>query len=151
MSDRDSMYRELKGDLQAVAEPLLDFACAQLKKRGAFLPIGAKLTRAGRTDLVAAAPDEEDTTSDAVLPLLIRALNQSAAGSEAVAFCEWVKIELEDCKLRDAVKVHAQHRRGLSVAFYLPAKKSLFRGWQFGEMLVRPAEPFISVWPNRDG
>ena len=148
MSDSDSLYRELNGDLQTVAELLFDLACQQVKKRGAFLPVGAKLSADGETVLVAAAPDEDVTSSDVVLPLLVEALRKSALAAEAVALCEWVKIEVEGGKPRDAVKVHAQHKRGLSVAFYLPATKSLFRGWQFGDMMVLPAEPFIESWPT---
>ncbi len=72
MSDTDSLYRELKGDLQTVAELLFDLACQQVKKRGAFLPVGAKLSADGETVLVAAAPDEDVTSSDVVLPLLAK-------------------------------------------------------------------------------
>jgi len=150
MSDNDSLYRELKDDLQAVAEPLFEFACEQVKKRGAFLPMGAKLSAEGETGLVAAAAEEDLTTSEVVLPLLVQGLNQYATSAEALALCEWVKIDVEGGKRRDAVKVHAQHRRGLCVAFYLPATKSLFRGWQFGDMMVTPAASFIEAWRSSD-
>jgi hypothetical protein len=93
MADTDSLYRELKGDLETVAEPLFDFACQQVKQRGAFLPVGSKLSIDGETGLVAAAPDDEVTSSDIVLPLLVAALTKSATGAVAVALCEWVKIE----------------------------------------------------------
>ncbi|MEX0701286.1 MAG: hypothetical protein WD069_04250, partial [Planctomycetales bacterium] len=150
MADSDSLYRELKGSLQAVAEPLFEHACQQVEKRGAFLPVGSKLSSNGEIGLVAAAPEEDVTSSDVVLPLLIAALRESAAAADAVALCEWVKIEAGGRKPSDAVKVHAQHRRGLSVAFYIPATKSLFRGWQFGEMMVMAADPFIASWPGTD-
>ena len=150
MADTDSLYRELKGDLQTVAEPLFEFACQQVKKRGDFLPVGSNLSENGETSLVAAAPEDDVTSSDVVLPLLIAALTESAAAADAVALCEWVKIEVAGAKQTDAVKVHAQHKRGLSVAFYIPATKSLFRGWQFGEMMVMAAKPFIESWPVED-
>src|ERR1051325_11327146 len=140
MADTDSLYRELMGDLQTVAEPLFDFACQQVKKRGAFLPVGSKLLEDGETSLVAAAPEHDLTSSDVVLPLLVAALTESAAAANAIALCEWVKIEVAGGKQTDAVKVHAQHKRGLTVAFYIPATKSLFRGWQFGEMMVMAAD-----------
>lgn len=148
MADTDELYGELKGDLQTVSEPLFEFACQQVKKQGTFLPIGSKLTETGEASLVLAAPTEDVTSSDIVLPLLVSALTQSATAANAVALCEWVKIELAGGKQTDAVKVHAQHKRGLTVAFYLPATKSLFRGWQFGEMMVMAADPFIESWPD---
>ena len=147
MSDADSLYRELKGDLQTVAELLFELACQQVKKRGAFLPVGAKLTANGETVLLAAAPEKDITSSDVVLPLLVAALQKSAADAEAVALCEWVQIEVEGSKPSNAVKVHAQHKRGLTCAFYLPATKSFFRGWQFGDIIAKSTEPFIESWP----
>jgi hypothetical protein len=150
MADTDLLYRELKGDLQTVAEPLFEFACQQVKKRGAFLPVGSKLSESGESSLVAAAPEDDVTSSDVVLPLLVAALTESAADADAVALCEWVKIAVAGGKQTDAVKVHAQHKRGLTVAFYIPATKSLFKGWQFGEMLVMAADPFIESWPDEE-
>ncbi len=150
MVDRDSLYQELKDDLQTVAEPLFDFACEQVTKRGAFLPVGSKLSVDRKASLVAAAPDNNMTSSDIVLPLLVAALTRSAEAADAVALCEWVKIEVSGGKQTDAVKVHAQHKRGLTVAFYIPAKKSVFRGWQFGEMMVKAADPIVASWPGKD-
>jgi hypothetical protein len=147
MSNSDDLYGELKGDLQTVAEPLFEFACQQVEKRGAFLPFGAKLLANGETELVAGAPDDDVTTSEAVLPLVIAALQQAASNADAVGVCEWVKIEVESGKMQDAVKTHVQHRRGLSVAFYIPATKPLLRGWQFGEMIVTPANELFPSWP----
>ena len=150
MADTDSLSRELKGDLQTVAEPLFEHACRQVEKRGDFLPVGAKLSSDGEVSLVAAAPEEDATTGDVVLPLLVAALSESAKVADAVALCEWVKIEVGGRKPSDAVKVRAQHKRGLCVAFYIPVTKALFRGWQFGEMMVMAADPIINCWPSTD-
>ncbi len=146
MPDTDTLYRELKGDLQTVAEPLFELACGQVEKRGAFLPFGAKLSTEGEVSLVAAAPEEDATTSDVVYPLMIAALRESARTSNAIALAEWVKIAPDGGKQTDAVKVHTQHKRGLSVAFYIPSTKKLFRSWQFGEMMVIPADPLLESW-----
>jgi hypothetical protein len=127
MPDSYALYGELKGDLQTVAEPLFEMACGQVEKRGAFLPFGSKLSPEGEVRLVAAAPNEDTTTSEVVFPLMIEALRESARYSTAIALAEWVKITPDGGKQTDAVKVHAQHQRGLSVAFYIPATKKLFR------------------------
>ncbi len=148
MPDTDALYRELKGDLQTVAEPLFELACGQVDKLGAFQPFGSKLSPEGEVSLVAAAPDEDSTTSDVVYPLMIVALQESARSSTAIALAEWVKITPDGGKQTDAVKVHTQHQRGLSVAFYIPATKKLFRSWQFGEMMVIPTDPLLETWPG---
>src|SRR5262245_46066315 len=148
MADPDTLYRELKGELQTVAEPLFELACGQVEKRGAFLPFGSKLSPEGDVSLVAAAPEETTTTSEVVYPLLIAALRESARSSTAIALAEWVKITPDGGKQTDAVKVHAQHQRGLSVAFYIPATKRLLRAWQFGEMMVMVTDPLLETWPS---
>jgi hypothetical protein len=149
MTDTNSLYHELKIDLQTVAEPLLDFACQQVNERSGFLPVGAKLTEAGETILVAAAPSEDITSSDIVLQRLIEALLRDALTANALAFCEWVKIEDTGGKQCDAIKVCAQHKRGLTVAFYVPATKPPLESWEFGEMIVISADPFIGSWPDK--
>lgn len=147
MTDVSTLYREVKGDLQQVADPLFDFVCQQVEKRGAFLSVGSTLSTSGQVQLIVAASEEEVITNEAMLPLLIEALTDAAKTGDAVALCEWVKIEQGKGKRTDAVKVVAQHKRGLTVAFYLPAKKGLFRGWQFGEMVVTDADPLVETWP----
>jgi len=47
------------------------------------------------------------------------------------------------------VKVLIEHRRGLTVTLYLPWRRRLLRGYIFGEMIARPAEPEVQPW--RDG
>jgi len=148
MSDPDSLYKELKDELGAVADPLFEFACEQLKKHGAFLPVGAKLMSGGQVELVAAAPEEDVTTNEIVVPLVVAALQLVATECDAVGLCDWVKIEVGGARARDAVKVHAHHRRGLAVAFFLPATKSFWRGWNFGEMIVKPTEKLVNSWPS---
>ena len=148
MPDTDTLYRELKGDLQTVAKPLFELACGQVEKRGAFLPFGSKLSTEGEVSLVVAAQEEDATTGDVVYPLMIAALRESAWTSNAIALAEWVKITPDGGKQTDAVKVHTQHKRGLSVAFYIPSTKKLFRSWQFGEMMVIPANPLLESWPG---
>jgi hypothetical protein len=149
VTNSNGLYSELKDELQVAAEPLFEFACQQVQKRGEFLPVGVKLLANRHVELVAAAPEEDITTSEVVLPLLITALNESAVDAEAVGVCEWVKIEVQLGKLQDAVKVHVHHKRGLAVAFYIPAIKPFMRGWRFGEMIVTPAKALMLAWPTK--
>ena len=145
-----TLYREVKDELQAISGPLMDFAAEQVTKHGGFLPFGATLTTTGAIALQAAAPEEEPTTSEVVLPLLVTGLVTSVKADEAisaVAACEWVKIGLEGGALNDAIKVQVHHRRGIAVAFYLSAKKRLLRGWEFGDVIAKPADALIDGWP----
>lgn len=152
MSDLQKRYTEVKDELMKVADPLFGFATEQVLKQGAFLPFAAVLAADGQVALVAAAPEREPASGEDVLPLLVAGLQQSAAREDvtAAAACEWVKIGLNGGKLQHAVKVHAHHRRGVAVTFYLPATKPLLRKWQFGEMIMTPAPPLIEAWPNAD-
>jgi hypothetical protein len=77
-------------------------------------------------------------------------LNVAAKDAKAVAYCEWVQIGLDGSKLTPAVKVHVHHADGVAVSFYIPSTKRLLRGWEFGEMLVQPAERIVSAWPAND-
>ena len=152
MSGSDTLYREMKAELQVVVSPLFDFATEQVRKRGAFLPFGATLSVQGEVVLQAAVPEGEVASSEEVLPLLIAGLQQDAMreGVAAVAVCEWVKIGKDGGRLHDAIKVHVHHNRGLAVAFYLPAHRQLLRDWHFGEMTARPADGLIQTWSTTD-
>jgi len=152
VNDFDALYRELKGDVQTVADPLFDFAEQQLRKRGAFLPFGASLNRRGAVDLQAAWTGEEVTNSAEILRAMHARLRAVGADPDtaAVAVCEWVKITPEGGSQTDAVKVVVEHIRGLAVALYLPCRKRLIGGWQFGDTFALRVQPEILAW-NADG
>jgi hypothetical protein len=148
-SDANGLYAELKGDLQALSSALFQFAEQQVRKRGAFLPFAAGLTKDGQVSLHAASPGKDFASSPEVLPLLHEGLRSAVAEQDlaAVGVCEWVKITPEDGKQTDAVKVLVEHSRGLSVAFYVSCRRKLFLGWQFDAMLVQPAAPEVKpLW-----
>ena len=116
-----------------------------MRKRGAFLPFGAGLTKDGQVSLHAASPGKDAASSPEILPLLHEGLRSVVTEQDlsAVAVCEWVKITPEGGTQTDAVKVLVEHSRGLSVAFYMPCRRKLFRGWQFDAVFVRPAAPEV--------
>ena len=148
MTQADSLYAELKPDVQTIAAPLMDFGEQQVRKNGGFLPFGATLTQSGEVALQAAMPERDPATSDDVLPLVMQGLEVAAgrAGITAVAVAEWVKIAEPGQELRDAIKVQVHHRRGLAVTLYTPATKRLLRGWNFGETIARAGEALIKSW-----
>ena len=150
MSATDQMYAELKPDLSAISEQLFTLSETFLRKNGNFLPHGALLKSGGEVVLVAAAPDAESdlVTSVEVLPLLHRGLR--AQGNEshvvAVGVAENVYISQEGHAPTKAIKVLVEHRKGLTVAFYLPFEKKLFRRYDFGPSFAKAAEPEVAPW-----
>lgn len=147
MDNIQALYEAAKDDLQTIAEQLFGFAESQVAKHGAFLPFGATLEADNDVKLHAAAGEKDLTNSTEVLPLLQEGLRESCTvETKAVAVCEWVKIIPENDRETDAIKVLVEHRNGLVVAFYLPMRKKVLRGWQSGEMMVVPASREIGVW-----
>jgi hypothetical protein len=149
MTDAAALFTERKPDIERVSEPLFRFAEGQVRKRGAFLPFGATMTMAGNVSPNAAAPEMDVASSADVLPLLHDGLRAAATAEDsvAIAVCEWVKITPEGGRQTDAIKVLVEHRRGLTVALYLPCKSSLL-GWRLGDMLVKVAEPEVKPWSD---
>lgn len=141
------LYSELKNDFRIVSDPLFKFAEEHVRKHGAYLPFGAVLSRSGEVTLQAAATNSDLATSEEILPLLVEGLQLAVdAETTAAAVAEWVKIGVNGSNLVDAMKVQIHHRRGLSIAFYVPATKQLLKGWQFGETVVQPATSLIAAW-----
>ena len=150
MTDADALYRELKPDVERLANPLFDASRQFLKKRGAFLPHGAVLTEDGEVRLIMAVPpgfEQRDVSSVELLPALHGALRQAAAedGVAALAVCEDVRITQEGTGETAAIKVLIEHQRGLCVALYMQYRRKLF-GYAFGGISARPAETEVKAW-----
>ncbi|HTG93185.1 MAG TPA: hypothetical protein VL866_11390 [Pyrinomonadaceae bacterium] len=143
----DNLYKELQPDLNRIVEPLFEFGEQQVRKRGAYLPFGATLNAAGEISLDYATGGSEIESPLDVLPLLHEGLRARAKEESllAVAVCEWVTITTDGTQA-NAMKVLVEHRRGLTVAFYVPCDKKLFKGWQFKPMFAIEAEPEVNAW-----
>jgi hypothetical protein len=146
----DNLYSELKDDLSAVANQLLDLSMKSLEKRGNFLPHGAWLDANGKVGLVMAAPENEITNSTEVLPLLHEALRDSAKTKDlaAIGVAENVTITPNGKPTTDAIKVLFEHKRGLVVALYLPFKKKFLRGYSYGEAFTVTVQKEVNAWPE---
>jgi hypothetical protein len=153
--DVDSLFRELKPDVERLALPLFEASVNFIKPRGTFLPHGAVLTSDDEVRLAMAVPPGEDrlVSTVEVLPLLHEALRQSA-GTEnlrAVAVCEDVRITLPGKPQTPAIKVLLEHRRGLCVALYRPFHKRVFLGYRFDDVFIQPANPEVDPWGSLPG
>ncbi len=150
----DDLFVELKPDVETLAEPLFSASETFVRKRGQFLPHGAVLDGAGMVRLVMAGPDgdlDALVSATEILPRLHEALRAEAAEHElsAIAVCEDVTITPAGQKATKAVKVLIEHRRGLTVALYLPWQRKRFGGGcTFGEVMAVAADPEVQPWTD---
>lgn len=144
----DELYKELKNDMEAVADPLFNLSELFLKKQGNFLPHGAYLDASGQVGLFAAAPENEKTNSTKVLPLLHDGIRSSVKekGYIAIGIAENVTVTPDGQPSTEAIKVLFEHKRGLVVALYLPFKKKFLRGYSFGEIFTISATGEVNPW-----
>jgi len=152
MTTSESLYAEVKPHLAALATPLFEFSETCLRKRGNFLPHAAVLTESGEVKLVGAAPDtgEDRTNSTEVLPVLHEGLRLQARQSPltAIAVAENVTVTLEGQPPKKAIKVLFEHKRGFTVALYLPFEKKFLKGYTFGNTFSVSANPEVDAWRN---
>jgi hypothetical protein len=150
MSTPLELFEELQADVATLIEPLFEFSEQCLRKRGGFLPHAAILTEEGAVELTGAAPDGGGglATSAEVLPLLQGGLRAMAKIKQltAVAVAENVTVTPNGEPSTAAVKVLFEHKRGLTVALYLPFRKRFLRGYVFGETFMVPAPPEVDAW-----
>lgn len=146
----EDLFAELSPELEALAVALFDVSVVFVRKSGGFLPHGAVLEAGGDVQMIASCSGEPDaiTTPAAELPSLHDGLRDVARdpGIVAIAVCEDVTITLEGEKPTQAVKVLVEHRRGLSVAYYLPWRKKWFGRIALGDVITMDAAPEVRPW-----
>ena len=148
MPSTEDLYAELKPDMSSVADQLFDLSEVFLRKRGNFLPHGAVLTDKGEVELVAAGGAKDRTNSIEVLPILHDGLRAHVkkTSCRAVAVAENVTVTLEGQRTTSAIKILFEHRKGLTVALYLPFQKKFLRGYIFGSPFSKTAEAEVCAW-----
>lgn len=148
MTAAEILYAELKPSITSVATALFELSEKFLRANGNFVPHAAVLTESGAIRLVAADPGHERTNSTEVLPLLHAGLRVQAAQPDvnAIGVAENVTITLEGQSPTKAVKVLFEHRRGLTVALYLPFEKTFLKGYTFGTTFSLAATSEVNGW-----
>ena len=149
----EGLYRELKPDIEVLADPLFDFSEQFLPKNHGFLPHGAVLTASREVRVVMAEPrDTEDelVSSAEVLPMLHDALRATAEREDliALAVCEDVRITTDDLGETAAIKVLVEHQRGLCVALYVPYARFRSGEYEFVDAFAMPAIAEVCAWGN---
>ena len=149
MPTADELYSALEADLRAVSQPLFEFGEEQVRKRGAFLPVGAKLDATGQVALLTAISERKAATSEDILPMVLEGLTHAATDASvvAVAALEWARISVAHFAAQPAIKVQVHHRRGFAVSFYVPAVRHPLGGWSFGDMIAKASAGLVALWP----
>jgi hypothetical protein len=149
MQSTEELYAELKPEMGAVADPLFEFSEQCLRKHGNFLPHGVVLTVEGKIELVGVQTGQDSANSVEVLPLLHEGLRSRAQDGQvlAVGVAENVTVTQQGQGSTKAIKVLFEHRRGLTVALYLPFEKRLLKGYQFGQSFSVLANAEVNAWP----
>jgi hypothetical protein len=136
-----------RDDLEALLDPLLDFAKDMLRKSGEFFPFGAVMTTDGDVRLVGADSGSEQPPSQELIDLLVQGMRSQAASGDikAAGICFDGLVRGQDGTATDAVVVSLEHRAGDSVKTYLPYSKGRFTGLNFGDLSAGPGDHQIFV------
>lgn len=127
-----------RAELDALLDPLLDFAQDLLRKRGEFFPFGGTMSSGGEISLTAADPGDERPASQDVIDLLVDGLRAQATAGQirAAAICYDSRFTSEGGETTDAIAVSLEHRDGDAVLVMQPYSKGRFTGLKFGQLVA---------------
>jgi|SRR6186713_1462860 len=152
MTKIQDLYADIKPDLGAIADPLLELSGRFLRERGNFLPHAAVLTQEGKVTLVGAMCNTSDgvADSDYIKPLLRDGLRTMASETKlkAVGVAERVTVNQTGGEPVRAIKVLLEHRQGVNVAFYMPFTNEDSGALTFGKTFSVPANSEINAWED---
>ena len=147
LTDEQELYGEIKPDVRALAQPLLELSEKALRERGSFLPHAAALTE-GKVRLVGAMCSTANGTANSthIIPMLRQGLRSMAHERPvtAIGVAETVT-ETPDGKASPAIKVLLEHHRGLTMALYLPFTQDN-GDIKFGSTLSMFVPPEYNPW-----
>ena len=148
MNSPNEMYAELKPQIGLVSNQLFELSETLLRSQGNFLPHAVVLTDGGEIKLVGATAANDLTNSVEILPILHDGLRQQARelSLQAIGVAENVTVTFEGQRPTKAIKVLFEHKRGLTVALYLPFEKKLIRGYVMGSIISKLAAPEVNAW-----
>jgi hypothetical protein len=150
LSREQDLYGELKPEVQTLAQSLFEISEKALRERGSFLPHAGALTAEGKVRLIGAMCNTRDgvAKSTHLLPMLRQGLRTMVYERpvNAVGIAEDVTVQPEGQPQTRAVKVHLEHSRGLTIAFFLPFDYGTSGEIAFGSTLSMFAPPEINAW-----
>lgn len=152
MTKIQDLYDDIKPDLGAIADPLIELSGRFLRERGSFLPHAAVLTEDGKVTLVGAMCNTSEGVADSnyIKPMLRDGLRSMAHATQlkAVGVAEKVTVNQSGGEPVRAIKVLLEHRQGVSVAFYMPFSNEDSGAPVFGKTFSVPANSEINAWED---
>jgi len=149
LTDEEELYGEVKPDVRALAQPLLELSEKALRERGSFLPHAAALSE-GKVRLVGAMCNTANgvASSTQILPLLRQGLKAMAheRSVTAIGVAEHVTMTSDGQAPSQAIKVLLEHHRGLTMAVYLPYAQDTSGDITFGSTTSMFVPPEINAW-----
>lgn len=150
MTDEQNLYSQVKPEVRALAEPLFELSEKALRERGSFLPHAAMLTAEGRIRVIGAMCNTRDGVANSthILPLLRQGLRTMVQEhpATAVGYAEDVTMTPDGGAPTQAIKLHLEHSRGLTITLYLPFAKDTSGEITFGVTVSSFAPPEINAW-----
>jgi hypothetical protein len=149
LTDEEELYGEVKTDVRALAQPLIELSEKALRERGSFLPHAAALSE-GKVRLVGAMCSTAGGVANSthIMPLLRRGLKSMAHERPvtAIGVAETVTVTPEGQAPSQAIKVLLEHHRGLTMALYLPFAQDTSGDIKFGSTMSMFVPPEINPW-----
>lgn len=137
-----------RADLDALLNVLLPLAEETLERHGEFYPFGAGMGKNGEISQVAGYPGGEHPESQEVLRLLVGGLKAQAqdGGLRAAGICLDVRtIPPGEVDKVDAVCTRLEHVDGEAIEVFLPYRKGLLGGIDYGDLFAREGTPQVFV------
>jgi hypothetical protein len=130
-------------DLNDLADYCIGFARQMLGKHGEFYPFGASIGTDGKLAVDGVLLDDEHPPSLTVIERYTEVYHARAKNGElvAAALCWDSRVSIGNSPKTDAISIGLEHSNQESVTVFVPYKKLLFRGYQYGELTATRREP----------
>jgi hypothetical protein len=130
-------------ELDELVDYCIGFAKQQLSKYGSFHPFGASVKTDGSPLVDGILLDDEHTAAQSVIDNYTEIYQSQARAGElrAAALCWDSRVSLGNSPKTDAIAIGLEHSNGESTTVYLPYKKRLLRGYQYGELSTTRRDP----------
>lgn len=127
-----------RAELDALLDPMLEFAEKMLREHGEFYPFAVTLDQEGQIGLVGGLTDGEHPESRAVIDLLVDGLRGSAQQGRirASGICWDALMTGADGKKTDAIAMSLEHSLGDGAMVFRPYSKGRIGGWKFGDLVA---------------
>jgi hypothetical protein len=132
-------------DLDNLADYCIGFAKQMLGKYGEFFPFGASIGGGGNLAADGLFLENEHPPSQSVIDKYTELYRGRAKTGELTAAAVFwdSRVSLENGPKTDAISIGLEHSNQESITVYVPYKKLLLRGHQFGEPAAARREPWF--------